>query len=263
MSRGSLELSPFVVHIPPTLSLSLSSPPPLLSLSVPSAFDVDPERMSKPSLTVDVAPSTILAGDDIYESQAHATTLTTLSSTLKTLRNIPTINEKFDDMGSPNQPQTPSEPSEPYVPPQPTFRLLLSLTTRSDAIILVPAVFAALSAAAMPPLMTVVVGQAFDTFARFPLTSSPSQQDRANLLHGIGLVAIYLAAIAAGTFFLSGALSALWIWFGERTVMRLRRHVYAAVASREMEWFDLGAGADPSEGEESVGAGGLMAKFAR
>ena len=45
--------------------------------------------------------------------------------------------------------------------------------------------------------------------------------------------------------------------------MRLRRLVYGAVASREMEWFDLGAGADPGEGEESVGAGGLMAKFAR
>lgn len=235
--------------------------------------------MSRPSLTVDVGTSTTLAGDDnIYESKAHSTTLTTLSSTLKTLRSPQTVNEKFDhdDAGlgylaypSPNQPHHPSEPTEPcepsppYVPPQPSFRLLLSLTTRSDAIILIPAVLAALCAASMAPLMTVVVGQAFDTFARFPLTSKPSQQDRADLLHGIGLVAIFLAAIAAGTFLLSGALSALWIWFGERTVMRLRRRVYAAVASREMEWFDLGAGADAAQGEESVGAGGLMAKFAR
>ena len=157
----------------------------------------------------------------------------------------------------------PQPPSEPYVPPQPSFRLLLSLTARSDAIILVPAIFAAACAAAMPPLMTLVVGRAFDTFAQFPLTSNPSQEARSELLRGIGLVAVYLAAIAAGTFFFSGALSALWIWFGERTVMRLRRLVYAAVASREMEWFDLGAGADPGEDEESVGAGGLMAKFAR
>ena len=157
----------------------------------------------------------------------------------------------------------PQPPSEPYVPPQPSFRLLLSLTTRSDVIILVPAIFAAACAAAMPPLMTLVVGQAFDTFAQYPITSNPSQEARSELLRGIGLVALYLAAIAAGTFLFSGALSALWIWFGERTVMRLRRLVYAAVASREMEWFDLGAGADQGEGEESVGAGGLMAKFAR
>jgi ATP-binding cassette subfamily B (MDR/TAP) protein 1 len=109
--------------------------------------------------------------------------------------------------------------------------------------------------------MAIFVGQAFDTFARFPLTPNPPPEARADLLHGIGLVALYLGAIAAGVFFLSGALSAFWTWFGERTVMRLRRLVYTAVASREMEWFDLGAGAD--QGEENVGAGGLMAKFAR
>jgi len=221
---------------------------------------------SKPSLSIDVASPSTLAGDDIYESKAHTTTLTTLSSTLKTHRSPHHMDEKFYDSVVDPEPRNhhePQPPSEPYVPPQPSFRLLLSLTARNDAIILVPAILAAAFAAAMPPLMTVVVGQAFDTFARFPLTSTPSQEARADLLRGIGLVALYLAAIAAGTFFFSGALSALWIWFGERTVMRLRRLVYGAVASREMEWFDLGAGADPGEGEESVGAGGLMAKFAR
>jgi len=223
---------------------------------------------SKQSLSVDVASPSTFAGDDIYESKAHTTTLTTLSSTLKTLRSPHPMDEKFDDSAPPepqadppNQPQPPTE--QPYVPPQPSFRLLLSLTAQNDAIILVPALLAAICAAAMAPLMTVVVGQAFDTFARFPFTSKPSQEDRAELLRGIGQVAIYLAAIAAGAFVLSGALSALWIWFGERTVMRLRRLVYSAVASREMEWFDLGAGADQAEGEESIGAGGLMAKFAR
>ena len=221
--------------------------------------------MSKPSLTIDTARAVdppIRASDNIYESQVHTATLTTLSSTLKT-RNPP-IDEKFDekyyDAGPPKEPQP---PSEPYVAPQPSFRLLLSLTTPRDAIILLPAILTAVCAAAMAPLMTVVVGMAFDTFARFPLTPNPSPEARADLLHGIGLVALYLAAISAGIFFFSGALSALWIWFGERTVMRLRRLVYAAVASREMEWFDLGAGADLGEGEESVGAGGLMAKFAR
>ena len=213
---------------------------------------------SKPSLTIDVASPTTLVGDHIYESKTHTTTLTTLTSTLRAHPSAHHMDENFVQPIHPPQP-----PSEPYVPPQPSFRLLLSLTARSDAIILVPAVFAAACAAAMPPLMTLVVGLAFDTFAKFPLTSNPSQEARSELLHDMGLVTIYFAAIAAGTFFFSGALSALWIWFGERTVMRLRRLVYTAVASREMEWFDLGAGADPGEGEENVGAGGLMAKFAR
>jgi hypothetical protein len=222
---------------------------------------------SKPSLSIDLRSPSTLAGDDIYESKAHTTTLTTLSSTLKTHRGPlhidEKLDEKFNDFAVDPDPNQPQPPSQPYVPPQPSFRLLLSLTARDDAVILVPAILAATCAAAMPPLMTVVVGRAFDTFARFPLTLNPSQEARAELLRGIGVVALYLAAIGAGTFFFSGALSALWIWFGERTVMRLRRLVYGAVASREMEWFDLGAGADPGEGEESVGAGGLMAKFAR
>lgn len=222
--------------------------------------------MSKPALTVDTARTVdlpILASDDFYESQVHTATLTTLSSTLKTLRNPPMdekLDEKFWGAGPPEEPQP---PSEPYVAPQPSFRLLLSLTTRSDAIILLPAILTAVCAAAMPALMAIVVGQAFDAFARFPVSSDPSPAARADLLHDLGLVALYLAAISAGVFLLSGALSALWIWFGERTVMRLRRIVYTAIASREIEWFDLGAGADLGEGEESVGAGGLMAKFAR
>lgn len=221
---------------------------------------------SKPSLTIDVASRTTLAGDDIYESKAHTTTLTTLSSTLKTHRSPLHMNEKSDDPDpdaelEPRIHHKPHPPNEPYAPPQPSLRLLLSLTARNDAAILVPGILAAGSAAAMPSLMTVVVGQAFDTFAHF--TSNPSQDARAELLRGIGLVTLYLAAIAAGTFFFSGAISALWIWFGERTVMRLRRLVYTAVSSREIEWFDLGAGADLGEGEESIGAGGLMAKFAR
>lgn len=220
---------------------------------------------SKPSLTIDVASRTTLAGDDIYESKAHTTTLTTLSSTLKTHRSPLHMNEKSDDPDAELEPRNhhhqPQPPTAPYAPPQPSLRLLLSLTARNDAAILVPGILAAGSAAAMPSLMTVVVGQAFDTFAHF--TSNPSQDARGELLRAIGLVTLYLAAIAVGTFFFSGAISALWIWFGERTVMRLRRLVYTAVSSREIEWFDLGAGADLGEGDENIGAGGLMAKFAR
>jgi len=49
--------------------------------------------------------------------------------------------------------------------------------------------------------------------------------------------------------------------------MRLRKKVYEAVTTREMEWFDRKMGAEDSvittEGNGPVGAGGLMAKFAK
>ena len=54
--------------------------------------------------------------------------------------------------------------------------------------------------------------------------------------------------------------------------MRLRNEVYRAVSRRDMEWFDLKMGAEDSsaapidsqsDGEGTIGAGGLMAKFNR
>lgn len=150
-----------------------------------------------------------------------------------------------------------------YVAPQPSIRLLFSFTTKADIPVLAPAILTAISAAGIPPFMTIVIGQIFDAFARFPLTPNPSAAAKDSLLQDVGMSAIQLAALSGGTFLLNATISALWIWFGERHVLRLRRSVYDAVSNRHMEWFDLGAGAEQGAKDETVGAGGLMAKFAR
>lgn len=50
--------------------------------------------------------------------------------------------------------------------------------------------------------------------------------------------------------------------------MALRKRVYAAVTGKDMVWFDTRMGAEggvvsAEEGQGPMGAGGLMAKFAR
>lgn len=114
--------------------------------------------------------------------------------------------------------------------------------------------------------MTYVIGQAFDAFARFPLTS-PAQSDKNTLLHNVGLAALELVGLAVGSLALSSVESCLWIWNGEVVVRELRGKVYRAVVGKDMVWFDCRMGSEgsvtTSEEDGPIGAGGLMAKFTR
>ena len=83
----------------------------------------------------------------------------------------------------------------------------------------------------------IAVGQAFDAFATFPL-SNPSQADKSKLLHGVGVTAVELLALAIGALVLSSITSSLWISTGERNVLALRRRTYQVVTQKEMLWFD-------------------------
>lgn len=149
--------------------------------------------------------------------------------------------------------------SSSYKAPKPSISLLFSLFTRFDLFALVlPAVIAALAAAAIPPFMSLVIGDAYDVFSKYQSTVAPTSEDNAQLLKGIGLAALEFAAMGVGALFLSAVMSALWMWVGEKNVMYLRRNVYDSVAGREMEWYDR----NTDEKEGAVGAGGLMSQFA-
>lgn len=153
--------------------------------------------------------------------------------------------------------------------PPPSLKLLFAHCTRRDALtLLLPAIFVSLLSGGIAPFMTRVIGQAFDSFARFPspeaqeaLSAAELSAAKSRLLKEVGLTAIELLALAGGALLLSSGMSSLWIWVAERNVMRLRRRVYEAVTSRQMEWFDAQM-AQHDEGDVT-GAGGMMAKFAR
>ena len=57
---------------------------------------------------------------------------------------------------------------------------------------------------------------------------------------------------------LSSVTSSLWIWTGERNLLAVRKCVYNAVTRKDLVWFDT-----KTEESGDLGAGGLMAKFAR
>jgi ATP-binding cassette subfamily B (MDR/TAP) protein 1 len=105
--------------------------------------------------------------------------------------------------------------------------------------------------------MTFVVGKAFDAFAQYQTSFSKHE-----LLKGVGIASLELVALAVASLALGSLTSFLWIWTGEVNVLALRKRVYQAVTNKEIVWFDLNMGtADDSQ--DSIGAGGLMAKFSR
>lgn len=166
------------------------------------------------------------------------------------------------------QPAEPPSPLPECPAPQPSIRLLFSLVPRRDFyLIVLPAILTSICAGGVAPFMTYVIGVSFDAFAQFPTTPNPPDSAKAALLHGVGLAAIELVGLAAGALALSSITSSLWIWTGERNLMATRKAVYNAVTRKDMEWFDMKMGADDSvqavEGDGPLGAGGLMAKFAR
>jgi ATP-binding cassette subfamily B (MDR/TAP) protein 1 len=210
------------------------------------------------------------SSDAYHLTQSPATTTQRLSR-----YSVNIISEKLDEHDESNDTKNENDGHEeettPTEPPrntlQPSIRLLFSQVTRRDfVLILVPAIATSMIAGGIAPFMTVVIGQAFDAFAKFPL-SDPTDAERSTLRSEVGIAAVQLVALAVGAFALSSITSALWISAGERNVMRLRTKVYDAVTSRDMDWFDTKMGAEDAvvttEGDGPVGAGGLMAKFAR
>lgn len=151
----------------------------------------------------------------------------------------------------------------------PSIRLLFLLVSLRDRLLLlIPAILFSVIAGGIAPFMTYVIGQVFNAFAQFPLTSNPPQSAKHQLLHDVGVSALELVGLSIGSIALSSVTSSFWIWIGERNAMALRKRVYAAVTHKDMAWFD-GIGADgATEGSDTdtdtaLSAGGLMTKFTR
>lgn len=162
-------------------------------------------------------------------------------------------------------------PETVWLPAQPTVRLLFSyLTMRDHLLLTTPAGVIAILSGLLTPYMTLVVGDSFDAFSKYPLVpgAATDAQDH-QLLHDIQLASIKLAAMGFGFLVLHTIMSGLWIWIGEVNVRAIRKEVFDRVGSREMEWFDLGMGLGDGgeeiqeDKEEGVGAAGLMSKFTR
>lgn len=159
-------------------------------------------------------------------------------------------------------------PLSSYKPLQPSLTLLFSLMSRRDMLgLFLPAVLVSLISGGVAPFMTIAVGEAFDAFAKFPL-SNPTQEDKDKLMRGVGISALTLLGLAFAALVLSSITSSLWIATGERNLRALRRRAYHIISNKEMVWFDRKMGSDDSvkvaDGEDGpIGAGGMMAQFVK
>ncbi|THH28864.1 hypothetical protein EUX98_g5322 [Antrodiella citrinella] len=196
------------------------------------------------------------------------TTPTTLATTTSPVSSHPSeCKLRISPQSSVHSVNVPSIVIPTPSPPQPSIRLLFSLLSGRELLIFVlPAVLTSMCAGAIAPFMTLVVGQAFDAYSAFTVATDAESASQ-KLLHDVGITALELLALAIGALSLSSLTSSLWIWTGERNLMQVRKHVYAAVSKKDMVWYDTKMGGEDSvkatEGEGLVGAGGLMAQFAR
>ena len=168
-------------------------------------------------------------------------------------------------------PHVDTQPPQPNATqlPTPSIRLLFSLIPRQKfLILLIPAILSSMASGGIAPFMTIVVGQAFNAFAQFPSSSPATAAAKSTLLDKVGLSCLELIALAVGSIALGSLTSCLWIWVGETNAMSVRKVVYESVVRKEMVWFDLHLGAGEQQAvadsaQDPLGAGGLMAKFAR
>lgn len=125
---------------------------------------------------------------------------------------------------------------------------------------------------AIQPLMTRIIGDAFDAFAAFNPTSLPNdqipQERRDALMSAIATSIWRLCALGVGTMILSTSMISAWIALGERVASALRVQVYNSCDQKRLHWYDCDMGSKSTGQEDSsegtgIGAGGLMARFAR
>lgn len=163
-------------------------------------------------------------------------------------------------------------------PIQPSFaRLYAFFPWRERLILLLPALAFALGCSAVPPLMSLMVGNAFGAMAAYPRDGTATQADKDKLMSDVALTSARFALIGTGAVILEYLKQVAWTRFSEATTARLRTIVFHGVKDKPMEWFDTGMGMKedqpkskndskaPSKGVamDSIGAGGLMNKFAR
>ncbi|PWN45997.1 P-loop containing nucleoside triphosphate hydrolase protein [Ceraceosorus guamensis] len=153
-----------------------------------------------------------------------------------------------------------------------SIRLMYATLPVRYAPLTVVAVVLSICSGAIQPLMTRIIGDAFDAFAKFNPTSMPNdqipQERRDALMSSVATSIWRLCALGVGTMILSTSMISAWIALGERVASGLRLKVYTACDQKRLDWYDCdmgtkSTGQEHSEDGTGIGAGGLMARFAR
>lgn len=169
---------------------------------------------------------------------------------------------------------------DPHLSRFPALGLILSFTTKSDYfVLLIPGVISSIISGLLPSYMTILIGEAFEAFTLYTLSSGEldSSSAKLTLRSSIGSVSLRLLLIGLGSCVLSLLNHALWSIYAARVCERLQTALYNALSSRPLSWFDNGMRTSqhhllhsppPNESAESdsatsSAAAGVMSRFAR
>ncbi|KAH8919641.1 P-loop containing nucleoside triphosphate hydrolase protein [Atractiella rhizophila] len=115
----------------------------------------------------------------------------------------------------------------------------------------------------LPTYQTFLLGWSFNAFSDYNAIENPTSDDKSHFLKSVAIPAAQLIAIGIANICLGGLSFWLWNLIGEAGARKNRGLFWNTVASREMAWFDMGMGGESKDGEEGIGAAGLMGRFTK
>ena len=163
-----------------------------------------------------------------HDSKATTTTMTAFSDAIPT---SPTSGKGPKSIPSKKDKSPPAAKG--------SVKLIFSTLQRKYGLLLFIAVGLAMACGGIPPLMTIVLGNAFDAYTSYNVNRLPSsevpQSDKDQLLSRMMTSVWQLCTLAVATLLLATTMITLWIVIGEKVVAGWRSKVFASVSRKEME----------------------------
>ncbi|PWW74978.1 P-loop containing nucleoside triphosphate hydrolase protein [Tuber magnatum] len=121
---------------------------------------------------------------------------------------------------------------------QNSWSSLFGFTRRRNFVALIPALFFSIASGFVIPLMSLLMGRIFGSFAEY----SSDKIDPEELLASVTRYTNYLLLLGGAGWFVSGSFFASWLVFGELQARVAREELFQGVVGKDMEWFDTGKG---------------------
>lgn len=112
---------------------------------------------------------------------------------------------------------------------------LFHFTEKRHILPLTAAIFFAILSGLVVPLMAVIMGKIFGSFASFGAEKISSE----GLVVQVTSQITVLAALGAGSWVVSGAFFAGWLVFGELQAKVAREKLFEGLVDKDMEWYDM------------------------
>lgn len=114
------------------------------------------------------------------------------------------------------------------------FRTIFSFTRASHLLFLVPAFLLAALSGLFLPIMSILIGRFFSSFAQYTagvIDGEKLTQDTLPTLHA-------LLGVVAGIRVVKGGFCCAWIIYGESQAQAVREDLFSALLLRDLTWFE-------------------------